>query len=141
MSGRGSQSPSAAREAGALNVRLPAVAATVPEMRAAARRAAEGYGASPEVVADIELAVSEAVTNGVKYAYPAAASGEVELEMTLLGDRIQVVVRDRGGGFQPGQSDGLGMGLTIVAECARELKISQGDGGTSLEMAFRLAGR
>jgi serine/threonine-protein kinase RsbW len=141
MSGRGSQSPSAARHAGPLNLRLPAVPATVPEMRAAAREAAEGFGASPEVVADIALAVSEAVTNAVKYAYSQASSGEVELDMSLVDGRIQVVVRDHGGGFKPGPSDGLGMGLTIIAECARELKISQGNTGTSLEMAFRLAGR
>ena len=119
-------------------VRLPAVPASVPELRWAARDFALENGADEGLAGDIMLAVSEAVTNAVKHAYP-GAEGEIELLASLAeGGRLVVLVRDSGGGFGPNSSEGLGAGLMLMRECADELDVDQRPGGVTVRMVFAL---
>jgi anti-sigma regulatory factor (Ser/Thr protein kinase) len=94
-----------------------------------------------DVVADVALAVSEAVTNAIKYAKVADAEGVVELSAAAEGNWIEVRVRDRGEGFGKGSSDGLGLGLAIIARLCSDLKIVQEGDGTEVRMRFPLPAR
>jgi anti-sigma regulatory factor (Ser/Thr protein kinase) len=119
-------------------VRLPAVPASVTELRWAAHDFALENGADEGLAGDVMLAVSEAATNSIKHAYP-DCEGEVELVGSLAADRTLVVtVRDTGGGFGPTASEGLGAGLMLMGECADELKVDEGPGGVTVRMAFHL---
>lgn len=123
-----------------LSLVLPAEPASVPVLRRRATEFAAEQGVAREVVADVALAVSEAVTNAVKYAKVAGAEAVVELSASRNKRWLEVSVRDRGEGFGKGSSDGLGLGLTIIARLADDLKIVQEGDGTEVRMRFPLAG-
>ncbi len=125
---------------GKLNLTLPAEPASVPLLRHRAARFAAQQGVDAAVVDDVALAVSEAVTNAVKYANAADADGVVELSGAQRGGSLEVTVRDRGEGFGKGSTDGLGLGLSIIARLCSELTIVQEGDGTEVRMRFPLAG-
>jgi anti-sigma regulatory factor (Ser/Thr protein kinase) len=131
--------PDPARAAGQdTTVRRPAVPASVTELRWAARDFALENGADEGLAGDVMLAVSEAVTNSIKHAYP-DCEGEVELVASLAADKtLVVVVRDTGGGFGPTASEGLGAGLMLMGECADKLEVDEGAGGVTVRMVFHL---
>jgi len=117
---------------------LPAEPASVPKLRHRVSAFAKEHGLAPDRVADVALAVSEAATNAVKYADAADADGVVELSGSREDDWLQVTVRDRGEGFGKGSVDGLGLGLSIIARLADELRIIQEGDGTEVRMRFPL---
>ena len=51
-----------------------------------------------EELADIKTAVSEAVTNSIIHGY-GGRSGNIEMECTIRGNRIEVIVQDQGIGI------------------------------------------
>ena len=119
-------------------LRRPAKPSTIPELRWAARDFALECGADEGLVGDIMLAVSEAVTNAVKHAYP-EGNGDVELRANLQTDEdLEIVIRDGGAGFGPTSSEGLGAGLMLMNECADTLDVDQGPGGVTVRMLFRI---
>lgn len=117
---------------------MPAEPRSVPELRRRAARFAAEQGLSEDLVADVALAVSEAVTNAVKYANARGGKGVVELSASRGKSWLEVRVRDRGEVFGKGSADGLGLGLTIIARLSAELKIVQEGDGTEVRMRFRL---
>ena len=123
-----------------MEMTLPAEPASVPELRHRAAQYAADQGVEPAVVDDVALAVSEAVTNAVKYARAAEAEGVVELAGAQRGGWLELTVRDRGEGFGQGSTDGLGLGLSIIARLCSELTIVQEGDGTEVRMRFPLSG-
>ena len=121
-----------------LNLTLPLEPASVPTLRRRASQFAAEQGVGQDVVADVALAVSEAVTNAVKYANASGADGIVELTAGRNEGWLEVRVRDRGQGFGKGSSDGLGLGLSIIARLCADLKIVQEGDGTEVLMRFPL---
>lgn len=122
-----------------MELAMPAEPASVPKLRRGAARFAAEQGLNEEMVGDVALAVSEAVTNAVKYADATGAEGVVELAASRRGDWLEVTVRDRGEAFGKGSVDGLGLGLTIIARLSAELKIVQEGEGTEVRMRFPVA--
>jgi anti-sigma regulatory factor (Ser/Thr protein kinase) len=121
-----------------LGISLPAVPESVTALRWMARDFAGDRGAGDGLAGDVMLAVSEAVTNAVKHAYP-LGGGEVELTATATVDEaLEILVRDTGEGFGPTSSEGLGAGLMLMGECADALEIDQGPGGVTVRMEFNL---
>lgn len=118
---------------------VPAEPAAVPQLRHRAAEFAADQGAEQAVIDDVSLAVSEAVTNAVKYAGVTGAEGVVELSGAQRDGWLEVTVRDRGEGFGRGSTDGLGLGLTIIARLCSELKIVQEGDGTEVRMRFPLS--
>ena len=112
--------------------------ASVPTLRHRAREFAAAQGAGERVVADVALAVSEAVTNVVKYAYETGVEGNIELTGSAKPGRLEIWVRDRGTGFGTGSVDGLGLGLSIIARLCEDMKIVQEGAGTEVRMRFAL---
>lgn len=111
---------------------------TVTVFRHRAATFAAEQGADPDLTADIALAVSEATTNAVKYAYGPDGEGDVELSASAQDGRLTLLIIDRGEGFEHGPSDGLGLGLTIIARLCHQLKIVQEGSGTQVLMRFFL---
>ncbi|HEX3239735.1 MAG TPA: ATP-binding protein [Solirubrobacterales bacterium] len=111
----------------------------IPMLRRRAGDFAATHGGDAALVERVELAVSEVVTNVVKYAYGSGDDGRVELTATASEKLIEIKVADRGCGFLPGDSDGLGIGLTLVAQMSGDLEIAQSPQGTTVTMRFPLA--
>jgi serine/threonine-protein kinase RsbW len=123
-----------------LDLVVPAEPASVPVLRHRAAQFAAEQGVDRPVVDDVALAVSEAVTNAVKYANAEEADGVVELSGAQREGWLEVTVRDRGEGFGKGSTDGLGLGLAIIARLCSDLKIVQEGDGTEVRMRFPLPG-
>jgi anti-sigma regulatory factor (Ser/Thr protein kinase) len=137
---RESKALAGGESARSLKASEPARAGAIPLLRRRAGKFAATHGAAAELVEKVELAVSEAVTNVVKYAYGAGdEGGRVELTATATERWLEIRVADTGGGFLPGESDGLGIGLTLVAQMSGDLEIAQSPQGTTLTMRFALA--
>lgn len=82
---------------------------------------------------DLELCVTELVTNSVQHA-DTGYQGEVEMEVRLLPSAVRVEVGDRGDGFDPGRAEpgcgvdhGGGFGLYIVQMLADRWGVERGD--------------
>lgn len=120
---------------------LPAVPESVPQLRGALVEFAQRAGASPAVLEQIRLAISEAVTNVVIHAYVGAtAPGPVRVAAHVEDARVSIVVADEGRGMVPRlDSPGLGLGLALIAHAADNLDVHDSDPvGTQLRMTFAL---
>lgn len=117
----------------------------VPDTVAAARHAvvdfAAEHGAAGELLENVALAVSEAVSNVVTHAYRhEPVPGPVRVEAHLADDRLVVQVSDRGCGMGVrSDSPGLGLGLPLISQLAGSLEIT-GPAGATVRMTFSLAG-
>lgn len=122
---------------GGFELTRPAEPGTVTAFRHRAAAFAAEQGAGPALVSDIALAVSEAVSNAVKHAYRSA--GRVELSASVEEGWLTLSIADRGEGFGTRPSDGLGLGLAIIATLCDDLKIVQEGAGTQVRMRFVLS--
>ncbi len=120
-----------------VELRIPAL----PENLALARLALAGVGAavaaSEDVIADLKVAVTEACTNAIQYAYSAGA-GSIVVRYRVTGDAVELEVEDDGAGFDPtdpGASEndgGQGMGLMIIRELADEALFESDPSGSRI---------
>ena len=117
--------------------RLPAVPASVPQMRHGVRAALAPVGLE---AASVELAVSEAVSNAVRHGYR-GLEGAVEVELVCVDSVVEVVVRDQGVGPLPDpESEGAGMGLVLMRSLADRFELEGEPGaGTTVRMEFALS--
>jgi serine/threonine-protein kinase RsbW len=117
----------------------PAVPESVAQVRRSIRRFAARVGASPAILDDIQLAVSEAASNVVLHAYaPDVAPGELRVEASVEAGELLVSVADSGGGLRVrSDSPGLGLGLAIIAQLAGKVEMLRGEnGGLRVRMHF-----
>ncbi|HET9719702.1 MAG TPA: ATP-binding protein [Solirubrobacteraceae bacterium] len=124
---------------GQLAVVYPAIAEAVPRARAAVADFARQAGMKRDRIEGLRLAVSEAVTNVVRHAYP-SGSGMVGVTAGRAGDELWVLITDEGSGHQsPSKNPGLGFGLGIIAhECDEVVVTERSHGGTEVRMRFML---
>jgi len=73
----------------------------VARVRTWASSTAAALGADPQAIADFALAVSEACTNVVRYAYADQSQGRLILTARRIGERIIFRMRDFGSKFDP----------------------------------------
>ena len=91
------------------------------------------------LAASIAVAVSEAVGNVVRHAYPGEGSGRVEVEAQLEESNIVVSVSDGGRGMTArAGSRSNGMGLPVIGQLADGVTVVSDNGGTRLSMRFEL---
>jgi anti-sigma regulatory factor (Ser/Thr protein kinase) len=129
------------RDARLLDLRLPAVPATVAEVRHAVRNVARARVRDLDAVA---LAVSEAVSNAIVHAYrdrpPDADPGVVRVTVSVVADELLVAVADQGTGLQPrSDSPGAGLGFGLMATFADRMEVRDGGNGTLLLLGFALS--
>jgi serine/threonine-protein kinase RsbW len=134
---------------GVRTVRLsvPARAEFIALARLALTGLADIVALSDELLADLKLALTEAVSNSVRHAY-ADGAGYVSIAYELTGDVLAVEVVDDGKGFDPDRPPALegeeltegGLGIAIIRTIADEFELSSQPGvrGSRLRFAKRL---
>lgn len=117
-----------------------AIPENVPRAREALRDQLAPIGLTIRQLADISIAVTEAVANSVRHAYRnQPQAGAVRIEAAVDDDTITITVSDTGCGPLPNpDSDGLGMGIPLMTALTTTLQIEgQPDQGTTVRMTFR----
>jgi anti-sigma regulatory factor (Ser/Thr protein kinase) len=121
-----------------LELELPSEPPSVARARKAAADLAAAVGAP---VADVKLAVSEAVGNAVLHAFRDRDSGTVCLRARADRGRLFVTVVDDGTGMRPNlDSPGLGLGLSLITKLAADVRFDSSERGTTVSMSFPLGG-
>jgi serine/threonine-protein kinase RsbW len=108
---------------------------------------AAGFGDDP--VAEIELALTEALANVIEHSYGGDTSKEIALAVTRASDGLRISVRDWGKGFDPSgysqrdlddPGEG-GYGVYLIHELMDDVtREAQPDGGTLLTLVKRKEG-
>jgi serine/threonine-protein kinase RsbW len=119
-----------------LELELPAHAESVGKARRSVGPFAERAGADR---ADVELAVSEAVANSVVHAYPDGNPGTITIHGEIAENHVLIEIADDGTGLRPNlNSEGLGLGLPLIARLSEDYRVEDGpDGGAVVNMRFR----
>ena len=112
--------------------------ASVTAFRHHAAAFAAEHGAGPELTSDIAIAVSEAVTNAVKHAH-VGCEANVELSAAVRDNWLEIRISDQGASFGGRPSDGLGLGLSIIADSCDDLEIVHEGNGAQVRMLFVLS--
>src|SRR5438067_9266398 len=130
---------------GMRSVRLcvPARAEYVALARLALSGLADIAALSDELVADLKLALTEAVSNSVRHAYP-GGTGFVSIAYELTGDALAVEVVDDGKGFDPDRPPPLegeeltegGLGIAIIRTIADEFELHSRPGARGSRLRF-----
>jgi anti-sigma regulatory factor (Ser/Thr protein kinase) len=119
-----------------------ASAENVPQIRQAVVDFACANGVSGPLVADIQIAVSEAVTNAVMHAYHRFEQpGGVEVHAAVANGWFEARVLDDGAGPAPrDDSPGVGLGLPLIHRLADQVELQPraNGGGTEVRMRFSL---
>jgi anti-sigma regulatory factor (Ser/Thr protein kinase) len=124
-----------------LDLCLPAISTSVRTVRNEVAELAADLGAEEDVVDDVRLCVSEAVTNVVRHAYT-SPEGTLLVRADVVGDELVVVVRDRGIGMsRPGERHNGGHGFHILRQLTKLSVASSPREGTEVRMAFPLHAR
>jgi anti-sigma regulatory factor (Ser/Thr protein kinase) len=120
--------------------RFPAVAANVAPVREAVVAVARRAGMDEPALADLAVAVSEALTNGVLHAFP-DRPGSVTVAAGTDDGCFAVTITDDGCGMRArDDSPGLGLGLSLMGRLCGRVQLSPGPQGvgTSVHMTFPL---
>lgn len=124
-------------------LRLPAEAMQIPVARRAVAEFCIESGMPEQLVDDVKLVVTEAVTNVVLHAYDDHSTAEraFDLAAHVEPGALLVSVTDRGRGLGArSASPGLGLGLRLALQLTGGMQTREtGDeGGTSLSLRFAL---
>lgn len=131
-----------------VNLDIPCFSEFVGIVRLAISGIATRMNFSIEDIEDIKIAVSEACTNSVQYAYPEASpQNKIFITSILHDNKLEIIIEDKGKGFDiksientsksEVQKDklGLGLGLTFVKSLMDEAYIDSTIGkGTIIRM-------
>jgi serine/threonine-protein kinase RsbW len=130
-----------------VQLRIPARAEFVALARLALSGLADIAALPEELLADLKLALTEAVSNSVRHAY-AGGTGFVSVAYELSGDALAIEVVDDGEGFDPERPSPLegeeltegGLGIAIIRTIADEFELDSRPGvrGSRLRFAKRL---
>jgi serine/threonine-protein kinase RsbW len=129
--------------AGVVALTIPARPEFIALCRLALTGLARTRALTPEVVADLKLALTEACSNSVRHAYAEGREGVVEIRYELDRDRIRVEVADDGHGFDPAlierspeEIDEGGLGIAIIRAVTDEFDIARGPEGLGSRLRF-----
>ncbi len=101
--------------------------------------AGEALGLDPELMSDINTAVSEACNNVIQHAY-SDEPGPFSVTLAATAAGLEVLVRDYGSGIREAapDHDGLKVGLALMSAVADRAEfIRVPDGGTEVRLCFR----
>ncbi|KGX86559.1 anti-sigma B factor RsbW [Pontibacillus litoralis] len=82
-----------------IEVKVPAKAEYVGVVRLSISGIANRMGFHYEEIEDLKVAISEAITNGVKHAYKGIDEGEITVGFGVYENRLEIMVADHGGSF------------------------------------------
>jgi serine/threonine-protein kinase RsbW len=130
-------------------LRIPAKAEYITLCRLALTGVGQVRGIGEDTLADLKLALTEAVSNSVQHAYGPNGEGSVDVRYELHPDRLGIEVVDDGEGFDPEReaqqhgdelSEG-GLGIAIIKSIADEFELRARPGvrGSTLRFVKNLA--
>jgi serine/threonine-protein kinase RsbW len=127
-----------------VRLRIPAKPEYIALGRLALTGLAQARAVDSDALADLKLALTEAVSNSVRHAYSGAGEGHVDIRYELHGDRICIEVVDDGHGFDPEESPALegddlsegGLGIAIIRTLADEVDIQSHPGVRGSRLRF-----
>ena len=130
-----------------VRLRIPARAEYIALARLALSGLADIVALPEELVADLKLALTEAVSNSVRHAYD-GGDGFVSVAYELSGGALAVEVVDDGEGFDPERPPALegeeltegGLGIAIIRTIADDFQLDSRPGvrGSRLRFVKRL---
>jgi serine/threonine-protein kinase RsbW len=126
-----------------VRLRVPARAEHIALARLALSGLADIVALPDEQLADLKLALTEAVSNSVRHAY-ADGTGFVSIAYELTGDALVVEVVDDGKGFDPDRPPPLegeeltegGLGIAIIRTIADEFELDSRPGVRGSRLRF-----
>lgn len=107
---------------------------------------AKSHGFNSQQIADIRLAVDEAITNIIKHAYKGDSSNSINIEVSLESDHICIQLQDRGKTFkmrrfsEPDIKRKIkekkrgGMGVFLIHSLMDEVSYTQKNGANEIVM-------
>lgn len=101
---------------------------------------AEAIDLDAKDIYEITVAATEACNNVVVHAYQ-GDEGPLEVGVYVRSGAMEVLVRDRGVGIEPGAQQAAGTGLPVIQALSRSVALNAGeDGGTEVWMTFDTPG-
>lgn len=127
-----------------VRLRIPAKAEYVTLCRLALTGLAQLRAMDDATVADIKLALTEAVSNSVRHAYDDSTDGHVDIRYELHPDRLDIEVVDDGAGFDPEEAPAFegeelsegGLGIAIIRTIADGFEIDSRPGVRGSRLRF-----
>jgi serine/threonine-protein kinase RsbW len=128
----------------AITLRIPAKAEYVALCRLALTGLSQVRAIGDDTMADLKLALTEAVSNSVRHAYGPSGNGHVDVTYELGAHRLGIEVVDDGEGFDPDEpppfegeelSEG-GLGIAIIRSIADEFEIQSAPGQRGSRLRF-----
>ena len=127
-----------------IQLRIPAKAEYITLCRLALSGLAQLRDIGEDTMADLKLALTEAVSNSVRHAYGDKVDGHVDITYELHTDRLGIQVVDDGDGFDPDEApsfDGKelsegGLGIAIIRTIADEFEIDSRPGARGSRLRF-----
>jgi serine/threonine-protein kinase RsbW len=128
----------------AVRLRIPAKPEYIALCRLALTGLAQARALDSDTVADLKLALTEAVSNSVRHAYGTPGEGQVDIRYELRPDRIVVDVIDDGAGFDPEEAPSFdgdelsegGLGIAIIRTIADDVEIESRPGVRGSRLRF-----
>jgi serine/threonine-protein kinase RsbW len=125
-------------------LRIPAKAEYITLCRLALTGIAQLREIGEDTMADLKLALTEAVSNSVRHAYGKDGDGQVDITYRLEPDRLHIEVVDDGNGFDPDEAPALdgdelsegGLGIAIIKTIADEFEIQSKPGARGSRLRF-----
>jgi serine/threonine-protein kinase RsbW len=135
-----------------VTLKIPAKAEYITLCRLALTGLGQLRDIGDDTMADLKLALTEAVSNSVRHAYGPNGDGSVGVRYELHPDRLDIEVVDDGAGFDPDAPDEPradegeelsegGLGIAIIKSIADEfeLRSQRGVRGSSLRFVKKLS--
>jgi anti-sigma regulatory factor (Ser/Thr protein kinase) len=158
-SGRGTSGPDAAPATGAqrapghgpdapvdrLRLRHPAELGELRAIRRRVERWAGEHGLTDGELIDLQLAIGEAVSNGIEHGYRECVTGPVEVELELRPDGprrlLSVRVVDHGRWRPaPARPGYRGRGLAMIRSLSEDMRVTSVANGTEVAFTVVLSG-
>jgi len=127
-----------------VRLRIPAKPEYVALGRLALTGLAQARALPSDMIADLKLALTEAVSNSVRHAYGTPGEGQVDIRYELRSDAVVIEVLDDGDGFDPEEAPSFegdelsegGLGIAIIRSIADEVEIESRPGVRGSRLRF-----
>ena len=127
-----------------VRLRIPAKPEYIALGRLALTGLAQARGLDSDTIADLKLALTEAVSNSVRHSYGTRGEGQVEIRYELRADRISVEVGDDGAGFDAEDAPSFdgdelsegGLGIAIIRTITDDVEIESRPGVRGSRLRF-----
>jgi serine/threonine-protein kinase RsbW len=131
-----------------ITLTIPSLSDYVGVARLTASGIANRMKFTHEDIEDIKIAVSEACTNSVQYAYGDSA-GEITIDFTVSEDNLEIAIADQGKGFnvteevkgkeEDPEKIGLGLGIVFMKSLMDHVDYQVSEKGTTVILTKRVS--